>query len=177
MKQFFLLFGLLWATASRAQAPTAAAGAAAGATLPGIQALDAKNGFRGYTLGEPIANYPNLKRRGPAMYEARNEPLKLGDVRLFMLLFGADGERLTSINLVALGKADATKLLAALQAQYGEGVPDERGRVRWHGAKVGMVYQYTVSHSGGGTNQDITGSVTMYSLEFAQAVKKTLGEP
>ena len=177
MKHLFLLFCLLWAAASRAQTPNAGAGASAEATSPGIQALDAKNGFRGYTLGEPIANYPNLKRRSADMYEARNEPLKLGEARLFMLLFGAEGGRLTSINLVALGKANATQLLAALRAQYGEGVPDERGRVRWRGAKVGMAYEYSVSHSGGGTNQDITGSVTMYSLEFAQAAKKALGEP
>ena len=110
MKHYFFIFCFLWTAAFRAQPPNAGVGVgvSAGATSPGIQALDAKNGFRGYTLGEPIANYPNLKRRGADMYEARTELLKPGDVRLFMLLFGAEGERLTSINLVALGNANAT---------------------------------------------------------------------
>lgn len=185
MKHFLLVSCLLWATTSQAQAPTAgdarpqnhpAAGTPADAMSPGVQALDAKNGFRGYALGEPITNYPGLKRRRADMYVARDEPLKLGDVRLFMLLFGAEGGRLTSINMVTMGKANATKLLAALRSEYGEGTPDDRGRVRWRGTKVGMMYQYTVSHSDGGMSQDITGSVTMYSLEFAQAAKKALGE-
>ena len=87
-----------------------------------------------------------------------------------------EGGRLTSISLVTLGKANARRLLESLQAQYGAGTPDEQGRVRWHGTKVGMAYQYTVLHSGGGSFQDITGSVVIYSLELAQATKKALGE-
>lgn len=192
MKHLWLASCLFLATASLAPEPSGAAartndhssaltlrpaGMPADSTLPGIQALDAKNGFRGYTLGAPITQYPGLKRRSGDLYEARNEPLKIGDVRLLILLFGVEGGRLTSINFITSGKANATKLLASLQAQYGAGEPDGRGRVRWRGAKVGMVYDYTVSHSGGGSYQDVNGSVTMYSLEFAQAAKKALGEP
>ena len=106
-----------------------------------VEALDAKNGFRQYKLGTPVADYPTLKLRNKNTYVAPNESLAVGDVKLMSLAFSAYKERLAVVMFSAMGEANCTKLLAILTAQYGEGKDAGYQRVVWVGDKVTMTFQ------------------------------------
>lgn len=106
-----------------------------------IEALDAKNGFRQYKLGAPIADYPNLKSKGKLGYIAPNESMNVGEFKISSLSFSAYEGRVSSIMFMASGLKDTHGIISALKAQYGEGEDTGNNMQAWKGKKATMYCQ------------------------------------
>ncbi len=116
-------------------------------SAPGTtEALDVKNGFRGYKLGTPIAEIQGLKPKGKGLYTAPSEPLKIGEARLMGLYFIATNEKLSAILFTAFKAENCRKVLDALQAQYGTGKQVSATRIEWAGQSVSMTYELKTSY-------------------------------
>lgn len=116
-----------------------------------VEALDAKNGFRQYKLGTPVADYPTLKLRTKNMYVAPSEVLTVGDVKLMSLGFSAYKDKLAVVMFSAMGEANCDKLLEILTAQYGQGKDAGYQKLAWVGQKATMTFEKktsTASYSG-----------------------------
>ena len=124
-----------------------------------IGALDARNGFRKYELGVPIVEMATLKPRGKNLYMAPGEAMTIGEAKLSILAFGAEGGRLSTIYFSATEEDNCRKLLDALTAQYGPGQEAGSDKLVWQGNAVTMVYE-TKNRFVGGTTYTLAREVT-----------------
>jgi hypothetical protein len=107
--------------------------------------LDAHNGFRDLTFGEPPTPRMVLTNEvGAKQYYTRlDEDLSLGDAQLEQLIYGFYKERLQTVILQTKGAANSRACLEALQHLYGLGAQPDPSRLRytWRGSQVSVSYQ------------------------------------
>ena len=153
-----------------------------------IGALDARNGFRKYELGVSIVEMTTLKPRGKDLYMAQGEAMTIGEAKLSMLAFGAEGGRLSTIYFSATEEDNCRKLLDALTAQYGPGQEAAYNKLAWQGNAVTMIYEtkkrfvsgttYTLAREVTSCDVYITSNAISAEREAARkaAAKKAAGD-
>ncbi len=111
--------------------------------------LDAHNGFRELTFGEPPAPSMVLANEvGAKQYYTRpDDNLSLGAAHLEPLLYGFYKQRLQTVLIQTKGAANSHAIFEELQRAYGPGTqPDpSQPRYTWRGRRVSVSYQENAS--------------------------------
>ena len=115
----------------------------------GIEALDAKNGFRKLRFGTPLAELPTMqKRRG--FYMDPMERQVVNDVPLSKLQFFFFEDKLCSVEMATSGVSEPTRLFNSFVALYGPPQTLNDSKWVWAGQKVTVTFtqRMLVANSG-----------------------------
>lgn len=129
---------------------------------PRITALDSINGFRTYTFGTRVSDWPTplvglrTTRRGQLIAENSGEPVVIGDLILRGVRLSFYNGRLARLIFAPTSEAYATELLRVLRAQYGRGQQAGIDRVVWRGQLVTLVYELVITNKGRGRQVEST---------------------
>jgi hypothetical protein len=104
--------------------------------------------FNGYTMGAPLSEYPTLKflKRSEtefvkdlSLYENPDAAMTIKSVTFSRARFRFADQRLESIQLTYIGRANRDRLMQWLEGQYGKLTPAERrfiNQVEWQGVRM-----------------------------------------
>lgn len=136
-----------------ADSPSAFASSAATANPPpgSLAYLDAKNGFRDLTFGDPPPEgmLTTEEDGGRRVYVRPDDELTIGDAHVRRMTYTFYRERFAAVRLHTTTLADGRALLAVLQQAFGPGVKDDpkRERYTWVGQQVAVTYgEHTIGH-------------------------------
>jgi hypothetical protein len=123
---------------------------------PRLTALDSANGFRAYTFGTRLSEWPTplpglrATRHGQLTAQIPTEPVVIGDLILRGVRLSFYNGRLARLTFALTSQAYAAELLRVLLAQYGAGDHVGFGRVAWRGQVVTLLYELVITNRGGG---------------------------
>jgi hypothetical protein len=163
--------GLISYCPSQAQSHSPGAYRAAITLPPRLLALDSANGFRGYTFGWRLTDWPrplvnlHTTKSGQLTAYAPAEPVVVGGLVLSGLQFCFYNGRLARLDFAPTSVNYTDELLHVLQAQYGEGQPGGLDQVVWPGQVVTLVYTVLYTNTGEGRRlySKRQGQVSLYN--------------
>jgi len=109
------------------------------------------NGFRGMKWGTPLDSFPTLKHfetvkryGGIEYYKKKEEVLKLGDVKLFLIKYGFWHNKFYEVEIWAQGEKDWRALKDLVFAKFGEGNKPDKDveEYIWNGVITNLRFSY-----------------------------------
>jgi hypothetical protein len=145
--------GMLARPITAADSPSAFASSAATANPPpgSLAYLDAKNGFRDLTFGDPPPEgmLPTEEDGDRRVYVRPDDELTIGGAHMRRMTYTFYKDRFAAVRLHTTTLADGRALLAVLQQAFGPGMKDDpkRERYTWVGQQVSVTYEeHTIGH-------------------------------
>jgi hypothetical protein len=159
---WLLLLGLATPLAVQAQHLPPPSNRAA-VTLPArLTALDSANGFRQYSFGTRLNDWPTsveslrTTKQGQVTLVLPAEPVIIGGLLLQGIRCHFYNGRLARLDFAATSEADTEELLRVLQSRYGTGQPAGVDQIAWTGQVVTLLYTLITTTRGHGQQIDIT---------------------